>query len=67
MSQNKMLIIRHFFQNWKKDKLYQNKENESISIIENILRRHIVRYLVMHGKIMKFKNLLIKKALARHK
>ena len=66
MGQNKMLIVRHFFQNWKNDKK-QQKEIENISVIENILRRYIVRYLVMQGKIRKFKTLLIKLALSRHK
>ena len=67
MSQNKMLIIRHFFLNWKKDKMNQNKQVEGISVIENILRRYIVRYLLMHGKIQKLKILLIKKIFASHK
>ena len=67
MSQNKMLIIRHFFLNWKKDKMNQQKQSEGISVIENILRRYIVRYLLMHGKIQKLKILLIKKIFAKHK
>ena len=62
-----MLIIRHFFLNWKKDKMNQNKQVEGISVIENILRRYIVRYLLMHGKIQKLKILLIKKIFASHK
>ena len=69
MSQYKTLIIRHFFLKWNKDIKSKNANNEykGISIIENILRRYIVRYLVMHGKILKFKKLLIKYALSRHK
>jgi hypothetical protein len=69
MSQYKTLIIRHFFLKWNKDIKSKNTNNEykGINIIENILRRYIVRYLVMHGKILKFKKLLIKYALSRHK
>ena len=65
MSQNQKLIIRHFFLKWNKDIVHETNEFKGIRIIENILRRHIVRYLVMHGKMMKFKRLLIKYALSR--
>ena len=68
MSQNKELIIRHFFLKWNKDIVNESNEFKDISIIENILRRHLVRYLAMIGKFLKFKKLLIKYALnRRHK
>ena len=68
LNQNKDLIIRHFFFKWNKDIVHESNEFKGISIIENILRRHIVRYLVMHGKFSKFKKLLMKYALIkRHK
>ena len=68
LNQNKDLIIRHFFFKWNKDILHESNEFKGISIIENILRRNIVRYLVMHGKFFKFKKLLMKYALIkRHK
>ena len=65
LNQNKDLIIRHFFIKWNKDIVHESNEFKGISIIENILRRHIVRYLVMHGKFIKFKKLLMKYALIR--
>ena len=67
MSQNQNLIIRYFFLKWNKDIVHESNEFKGIRIIENILRRHIVRYLLMHGKMMKLKRLLIKYAISRKK
>jgi hypothetical protein len=63
MSQNKELIVRHFFLKWNKDIVHERNEFKGASIIENILRRHLVKYLAMHGKLLKFKKLLIRYAL----
>ena len=65
MSQNKELIIRHFFLKWNKDIVHERNEFKGESIIENILRRHLVKYLTVHGKLLKFKKLLIRYALSR--
>ena len=67
MSQNQKLIIRHFFLKWNKDLVHETNEFKGIRIIENILRRHIITYLLMHGKMMKLKKLLIKCAFDRKK
>ena len=65
MSQNKMLIIRHFFFKWNKNK--KISENEGKSIIGNILRTYIIKCLIMHGKISQFKKILIKYSMNLHK
>ena len=63
MSQNKELIVRHFFFKWNKDIVHERNEFNGASIFENILRSHLVKYLAMHGKLLKFKKLLIRYAL----
>ena len=53
MSQNKELIIRHFFLKWNKDIINESNEFIGESVIEKVLRKHIVKFLVMHGKFLK--------------
>ena len=69
MSQNKKLITRHFFLQWKKNIGYETEIDivVGINVMEKILRRYIIRYLLMHGKILKFKKLLIKHIFRKHK
>jgi len=69
MSQNKKLITRHFFLRWKKNIGYETQTDidTSINVMEKILKRYIIRYLLMHGKVLKFKKLLIKHIFRKHK
>jgi hypothetical protein len=72
MSQNKKLITRQFFHQWKKkaglDKDKDNKERElGTNIMDTLMRKYITKYLLMHRKILKFKNILIKHILRKHK
>ncbi len=67
LGSNKTLLKRHAFSQWKKNTEFGNNLVIGIDIIRRIMRRHIVRYLIMHAKILKFKTILIKYSLSRNK
>ncbi len=68
MSQNKKLITRQFFLRWKKN-IGKDKDNKDIAlginIMDKLLRKYIIRYLLMNRKLQKFKNILIKHVLRK--
>ena len=64
---NRILLINHFFNKWKGEITTGNNIVLGINILQNIVRRYIIRYLIMHIKILKFKTFLIKYALHRNK
>ena len=59
LGSNKTLLKRHAFLKWKKNTEFGNHIVIGIDIIRKIMRRYIVRYLIMHAKILKFKSFLI--------
>ena len=67
ISSNKTLLTRHYFAKWKKETKSENNIIIGIDIIQRILRRYIIRYLIMSAKILKFRTILIKYAFSRNK
>ena len=67
IGKNKALFIKNFFNKWKKETKNESNIIIGTNKLQIILRRYIVRYLIMHGKILKFKKLLIKYALNKNK
>ena len=67
IGKNKALFIKNFFNKWKKETKNESNIIIGTNKLQIILRRYIVRYLIMHGKILKFKTLLIKYALNKNK
>ena len=64
---NEIMIKRHFFYKWKNEINIESNIVLGINSLHIILKRYIVRYLIMHAKILKFRTLLIKYALFNRK
>jgi hypothetical protein len=67
ISLNRALLIRYYFSKWKMEIKNDNNIIFGINIVQRILRRYIIRYLIMNAKILKFRTILIKYAFNRNK
>ena len=67
IKESKSLSIGNYFVKWKNQTENKNELTVGINVIQNIMKRYIIRYLILNAKILKFKTILMKYAINKKK